>query len=103
MPLAATWLDRAPLRRSDRLPLDFPHDKHLTVRCVECHHNYLDGTGMELCVLCHRNPARKDLLLGIEPRFHRFCRDCHLEKMAAGKAHGPVRSCRACHFEGNAR
>ena len=88
---------REPLaRRASTLPLDFPHDKHGSVNCLTCHHNYADGRGMEACIACHRN-ARTDLVEGVEARFHGFCFDCHRHPDAALHGHGPVSGCTECH------
>ena len=63
---------REPLiRRTSRLALDFPHDKHGAVNCLTCHHNYADGTGAALCVECHRS-QRTDLHEGAEARVSRI-------------------------------
>jgi hypothetical protein len=95
-------LREPPFRRSTRLALDFPHDKHGAVNCLTCHHNYADGTGAALCVECHRS-RRADLRAGAEARFHGFCLDCHRHPSAAlaaqTHAHGPVSGCRVCHRE----
>lgn len=88
---------REPLvRRASTLPLDFPHDKHGSVNCLTCHHNYADGRGMEACIACHRS-ARTDLVEGVEARFHGFCFDCHRHPDAALRGHGPVSGCTECH------
>jgi hypothetical protein len=84
------------LPRSSRLPLDFPHGKHLAVNCLTCHHNYADGTGASLCVECHRS-GRSDLKEGVEARFHGFCLECHRHPDAAFTRHGPVSGCNTCH------
>jgi hypothetical protein len=82
--------------RSNRLELDFPHDKHGAVNCLTCHHNYADGTGAALCVECHRS-QRADLRAGAEARFHGFCFECHRHPSASLKGHGPVAGCHVCH------
>lgn len=79
------------------IALNFPHDKHLSVSCVACHHNYIDHTGTEACILCHRSP-RSDLVHSAEATFHTFCRDCHTQLASdSSRTHGPTRSCAACH------
>jgi len=83
--------------RELRLPLIFPHEKHATVNCLICHHNYADGRGADSCVPCHRS-ARADLKAGAESRFHGFCLDCHRHPSTAFKGkHGPVSGCHTCH------
>lgn len=90
------------LPRAGRLPLDFPHEKHGAVNCLQCHHNYADGRGMEACIDCHRG-ARTDLAQGVEARFHGFCFDCHRHPGAALHTHGPVSGCSECHHDPAAR
>jgi len=88
---------REPLiARAVTLPLAFPHEKHGQVNCLECHHNYADGTGLDWCIHCHRS-ARADLKEGVEARFHGFCLQCHRDPRAQLHAHGPVAGCSACH------
>jgi hypothetical protein len=79
------------------LPIHFPHDKHTSVNCVICHHNFVDHTGIGSCLDCHRHP-RPDLTRSAEATFHTFCRDCHTQLAAATTRHGPTRSCSACHL-----
>ncbi len=95
---AVRALLREPLqRRSIRLPLIFPHEKHATINCLICHHNYADGSGADSCVPCHRS-ARTDLKAGAESRFHGFCLECHRHPDSVFKGkHGPVSGCVTCH------
>lgn len=93
---------REPLSaRRERLVLDFPHDKHRDVNCIECHHNFTDGTGADACVTCHRS-TRTDLIAGPEARFHEFCLDCHRDPPARFSRHGPVTGCQSCHAQPHA-
>lgn len=85
-----TMLDTKPI-----LPLSFAHADHRDVNCITCHHNFTDGTGQGLCLDCHKTDPK--IRLQIEPMFHTLCRDCHVEKHAAGKDAGPVRRCVDCH------
>jgi predicted CXXCH cytochrome family protein len=79
------------------LPVNFPHDKHTTVNCVTCHHNFADTTGVSGgCLDCHRSD-RSDLPQASEPLFHTFCRSCHVELAATTDQHGPTRDCAKCH------
>jgi hypothetical protein len=79
------------------LPVNFPHDKHTTVNCVTCHHNFADQTGVSGgCLDCHRS-ERNDLPQASEPLFHTFCRSCHVELAETTDIHGPTRSCSSCH------
>lgn len=96
MPFLTVPLQSVPLQAESRLPLLFPHRLHSDVNCVTCHHNVVDGTGSNACIACHREP-RSDLVLSVQPRFHRFCEGCHLERQLQGKRHGPVRACGSCH------
>jgi Class III cytochrome C family len=86
-----------PATTPSTLRVNFPHDKHTTVNCVTCHHNFLDKTGIGSCLDCHRG-ARPDLPQAAEPTFHVFCRDCHRQlALEARTKHGPVRACSGCH------
>ena len=80
------------------LPTYFPHEKHTTVNCVTCHHNFIDKTGIGSCLDCHR-PPRPDLPQSPEATFHTFCRTCHtqLAELTTQTKHGPTRSCSTCH------
>jgi Ferric reductase like transmembrane component/Class III cytochrome C family len=82
--------------RATPLPLDFPHDRHTGVSCLFCHHNYVDKTGFDTCVPCHRG-HRPDLKEGAQSRFHSFCFGCHRRPDARFAHHGPVSGCVACH------
>ena len=76
----------------------FPHDKHTSVNCVTCHHNFVDRTGVGSCLDCHRRP-HPDLTQSAEATFHTFCRDCHTQLATTTAKHGPTRSCSACHLK----
>jgi hypothetical protein len=78
------------------LPSHFPHEKHTTVNCVTCHHNFVDKTGIGSCLDCHRS-ARADLTQSAEATFHMFCRDCHSQLARTTTKHGPTRACSQCH------
>jgi predicted CXXCH cytochrome family protein len=82
--------------RSERLVLDFPHDKHRAVACARCHHDFLDRSGEGSCVSCHRS-GRADIRVGAEARFHDFCLGCHRDPPAYLSASGPVTGCDTCH------
>lgn len=85
--------------RSQPLMVDFPHERHGTVNCITCHHNFVDRSGVDSCIPCHRS-ERTDLDMGAEARFHTFCMDCHRDEAlpanGSGK-HGPVSKCSECH------
>ena len=78
------------------LPVYFPHEKHTTVDCVTCHHNFVDKTGLGSCRDCHRS-ARPDLPESAEATFHTFCRTCHTDLAQSTTKHGPTRACSVCH------
>ena len=77
------------------LPMTFAHTDHVTVSCVDCHHNYVDDTGIEPCMYCHVTDAEVAGLL--EEQFHTLCRGCHEDLAGDGTAGGPPRQCIACH------
>jgi predicted CXXCH cytochrome family protein len=84
------------LRRADRLVLDFPHDKHRSVNCILCHHNFTDQSGADSCISCHRS-SRAEIRVGAEARFHDFCLGCHRDPPGYLLGHGPVTGCSTCH------
>ena len=84
------------LRRSEPLVLGFPHDKHRAVNCIQCHHNFVDRSGADSCISCHRS-GRADIKVGAEARFHDFCLGCHRDPPAYLTGHGPVTGCQTCH------
>ena len=95
IPTAAPALLR-PATSPSLLPVYFPHEKHTTVGCVTCHHNFVDKTGLGSCRDCHRS-ARSDLPESAEATFHTFCRNCHTELAQTTTKHGPTRACSTCH------
>lgn len=78
------------------LPMSFTHVDHVADTCVTCHHNYIDDTGDDECMLCHVNDERVAHLL--REQFHDFCMGCHVERQLAGEDTGPVRRCIDCHI-----
>jgi Class III cytochrome C family len=98
IPTAKTALLQ-PVTPPSLLPLYFPHEKHTTVGCVACHHNFVDKTGLGSCRDCHRS-ARPDLPETAEATFHTFCRDCHTAPAQTTTQHGPTRACSTCHAKG---
>jgi hypothetical protein len=96
IPFAAAPSHKVMELHETRLPLFFPHENHEQVPCLTCHHK-VEGMKQTIpCVACHKMNVAA-IKLSIEPRFHAFCRDCHAEESRAGKPHGPVRDCQACH------
>ena len=78
------------------LPMNFAHEDHVPVNCVDCHHNYIDDTGGGLCMNCHVTDESVWPLL--ERQYHDLCRGCHEDKAALGEAGGAPRECMACHL-----
>jgi hypothetical protein len=93
---AALALREPLLNRSRPLRLDFPHDKHRAVNCLQCHHNFADRSGVTACINCHRSEGN-DIRVGAEARFHDFCLNCHRDPPPHLSQHGPVTGCDACH------
>lgn len=94
---ATTLALREPfLRRGERLVLDFPHDKHRAVNCIDCHHDYVDRSGQGSCISCHRR-ASAAIRVGAEARFHDFCLGCHRDSPVSLTRQGPVTGCDTCH------
>lgn len=92
---AALAMRESFLHRNEPLVLGFPHDKHRVVNCIQCHHNFADGSGAGSCISCHR--SRPDISVGAEARFHDFCLSCHRDPPADPSRHGPVTGCSTCH------
>ncbi len=84
------------LPRSQMLPLNFDHARHVAVNCLTCHHNYADGRGFDACIHCHRGTG-PEIKVGVEARFQGFCFDCHRNPALHLAGHGPVSGCKACH------
>jgi hypothetical protein len=78
------------------LPVYFPHEKHTTVDCITCHHNFVDKTGVGSCLECHRS-SQPNLTQSAEATFHSFCRNCHTDLAQTTDKHGPTRACSTCH------
>jgi hypothetical protein len=95
-PRAPLTLREPMFRRTAALAIDFPHDKHREVNCIECHHNFSDRTGSDACIGCHRS-RRPAIQVGAEARFHDFCLGCHRDPPARFEHHGPTTGCETCH------
>lgn len=85
-----------PLRISPVDHARFSHTDHGGFTCTTCHHNFLDGSGKENCISCHKRlttvePMRVDRI------FHVFCGDCHSVEKRAGRETGPIDHCLGCH------
>jgi len=85
-----------PAARPERIAVSFPHERHVSVNCITCHHNFTDHTGSATCIACHRS-SRSDLVHSSEATFHVFCRDCHTQSALLDQKHGPTRRCSGCH------
>jgi predicted CXXCH cytochrome family protein len=96
IPRASLTLREPTLWRTVALAIDFPHDKHRAVNCIECHHNFSDRTGSDTCISCHRS-RRPPIKVGAEARFHDFCLGCHRDPPARLEHHGPTTGCETCH------
>jgi len=89
-----TWRGER-LAAAPPLPVAFAHGDHTSVNCVECHHNFADGTGNDLCYACHKR--HPEIAADTQAIFHAFCRGCHVERALAQEQTGPLRRCRDCH------
>ena len=93
-----TWvlLQRpAAVAQAPLLPMNFAHLDHTEHNCILCHHNYIDDTGRETCIACHKE--RPEVASLIETQFHTLCRDCHVSLQRRSEASGPIRACVSCH------
>jgi hypothetical protein len=80
-------------------PIDharFLHDDHTDFVCTTCHHNFIDRTGKENCLSCHKRLSMSEAMR-VDRLFHAFCSDCHRRESLAGRKSGPVDHCTACH------
>ncbi|MDP6375449.1 MAG: cytochrome c3 family protein [Pseudomonadales bacterium] len=77
------------------LPVTFAHLDHQQQQCIDCHHNFVDRTGIGLCIDCHKRDKTVSHLM--EAQFHELCQSCHIENYSQGKDHGPTRACENCH------
>lgn len=82
------------------IPIKFNHQKHSTVNCLTCHHDYADRSpsapnGERTCLACHKKTPT--LASYMEEHFHTFCRDCHLDLANKNEDAGPLRLCSHCH------
>lgn len=80
-------------------PIDharFLHTDHTGLACAGCHHNFVDRTGSENCLTCHKRISISEATR-IDGIFHLFCSDCHRTDKRAGKKSGPIDDCAGCH------
>lgn len=93
-PLAEARL--APLRRSPVDHANFLHADHKGITCASCHHNFVDKTGRENCLTCHKRVSTSETMR-IDRMFHVFCAECHRNDKADGKKFGAIDDCNGCH------
>jgi hypothetical protein len=86
----------ASLRTSPIDHAGFLHADHTKVTCVTCHHNFVDQTGKENCLPCHKRLGRSETMR-VDRMFHAFCGECHRDDKRAGRATGPIDDCMGCH------
>ena len=79
------------------LPVAFVHADHTTINCVECHHDYVDDSGLGTCYACHK--ADPELARNMQQHYHDLCRGCHVEKRHEEEKGGPLRVCSDCHHD----
>ncbi|MFE0018903.1 cytochrome c3 family protein [Mesorhizobium sp. NPDC059054] len=80
-------------------PIDharFLHTDHTGLACAGCHHNFVDRTGNENCLTCHKRVSISETTR-IDGMFHAFCSDCHRTDKRAGRKFGPIDDCNGCH------
>ncbi len=87
--------NRVPHPAGVMLAVSFAHADHVDQTCTSCHHNYIDDTGMGMCLDCHKTDPEVAPL--IEEQFHTLCMGCHVDEHTQGLESGPTRSCIACH------
>jgi MFS family permease len=80
-------------------PIDharFLHTDHTGLACAGCHHNFVDRTGSENCLTCHKRISVSETTR-IDGMFHAFCSDCHHRDKQVGRKFGPIDDCNGCH------
>ena len=89
-------------------PVHLSHKKHSAdykIACTECHHDYKDGKNVwqegqpvEKCVACHDPKAKKGNAGKLQNAFHKNCKNCHKELVAADpNKKVPYKKCKDCH------
>jgi hypothetical protein len=86
----------ASLRMSPVDHAGFSHSDHGGIRCTTCHHNFVDRSGSENCITCHKRLTNAESIR-VDRLFHAFCGDCHRSEKAAGRKTGPIDHCTGCH------
>lgn len=93
-PLAAPRLSA--LRQAPIDHAGFLHTDHVGFTCTGCHHNFIDRTGSENCMVCHKRISVSEASR-IDRMFHAFCSDCHRTEKRKGEKSGPIDDCKGCH------
>lgn len=99
--LAAGPLSEARLASLRVSPVDhagFSHGDHGGIACTTCHHNFIDRSGKENCITCHKRLTISEPMR-IDRMFHAFCSECHRDEKAAGHKTGPIDHCMGCHSD----
>jgi hypothetical protein len=89
-------------------PVPLSHKKHSVdykIACTECHHDYKDGKNVwqegqpvEKCAACHDPQAKKGNAAKLQNAFHKNCKNCHKELVAADpNKKVPYKKCKDCH------
>jgi hypothetical protein len=88
----------ASLRTSPVDHARFAHADHGGFTCVACHHNFVDRTGTQNCITCHKQLTSSETMR-VDRMFHAFCGDCHREERHARRDTGPIDHCMGCHVD----
>ncbi|UCF57400.1 MAG: cytochrome c3 family protein [Deltaproteobacteria bacterium] len=89
-------------------PVKLTHKKHseeYKVACTECHHEYKEGKNVwkegepvKKCAECHSPLEKKDKVLKLNISYHKNCKTCHKEVIAADPSKkAPFKKCTECH------
>ena len=90
-------------------PVLMPHEKHLSISCQACHHEWKDESKPpQECSDegCHDMfGAVGDQKTAVRSAFNAYhnrsselsCHGCHIQRSQAGEASGPVNKCLKCH------
>jgi len=88
------------LRRSPIVPTGFSHGDHSDYACTACHHNFIDLSGNENCISCHKRLSTNESMR-VDRLLHSFCSDCHRSELHADdRIEAPIDHCAGCHKTG---
>ena len=93
-PIASARL--ASMRSSPVDHAGFLHVDHGGISCTTCHHNFIDRTGKENCINCHKRLSTAETMR-VDRMFHAFCGECHRQDRLASRETGPADHCSGCH------